>query len=66
MNDPRYFRNNNSVAESDTFINKRETTARFKLPLGDYIIIPSTFEPGEEGDFLLRVFAEGRLVQLIV
>nr|XP_029708160.1 calpain-A-like isoform X6 [Aedes albopictus] len=53
-----FFKYNASVARSPAFINLREVSCRFKLPPGDYLIVPSTFEPNEEGEFLIRVFSE--------
>lgn len=35
-----------------------QVCCRFRLPAGAYLIVPSTFEPNEEGEFLLRVFSE--------
>ncbi|XP_014259622.1 calpain-A isoform X3 [Cimex lectularius] len=53
-----FFKYNASVARSPSFINLREVSCRFKLPQGTYCIVPSTFDPNEEGEFLLRVFTE--------
>ncbi|XP_068898276.1 calpain-A-like isoform X5 [Tenebrio molitor] len=56
--DLNFFKYNASVARSPSFINLREVSCRFKLPRGTYCIVPSTFDPNEEGEFLLRVFSE--------
>ncbi|XP_062858470.1 calpain-3b isoform X2 [Trichomycterus rosablanca] len=53
-----FFLYNASAARSKTYINLREVTERFCLSPGEYVIIPSTYEPHEESDFLLRVFSE--------
>ncbi|KAH0545672.1 hypothetical protein KQX54_002269 [Cotesia glomerata] len=58
--DMNFFKYNASVARSPSFINLREVTCRFKLPPGSYCIVPSTFDPNEEGEFLLRVFSENK------
>ncbi|XP_040195924.1 calpain-5 [Rana temporaria] len=43
---------------SSVYINSRSVFFRSELKEGRYVIIPTTFEPGETGDFLLRVFSD--------
>ncbi|XP_045717628.1 calpain-9 isoform X1 [Phyllostomus hastatus] len=57
-----FFRYHASRARSKTFVNLREVSDRFKLPPGEYILIPSTFEPHQEADFCLRIFSEKKAV----
>lgn len=47
-----------SIARSHSYVNMRGNSRRFKFPPGKYVIIPSTFDPGEEGEFLIRVISE--------
>lgn len=56
--DLAFFKFNPSAARSHTFINSREVTTRFNLPPGTYCVVPSTFEPNQTGEFLLRIFTE--------
>lgn len=56
--DTNFFKYNASTARSPTFINLREISSRFSLPPGTYCIVPSTFDPNDQGEFLLRVFSE--------
>ncbi|GAA6085324.1 calpain-3b, partial [Tachysurus ichikawai] len=53
-----FFLYNASKARCKSYINLREVTERFCLLPGEYAIVPSTFEPHKESDFLLRVFSE--------
>lgn len=56
--DKNFFLSHAQTARSETFINLREVSSRFKLPPGEYLIVPSTFEPHQNGDFCIRVFSE--------
>uniref|UniRef100_A0A5F9DW49 Calpain 9 n=1 Tax=Oryctolagus cuniculus TaxID=9986 RepID=A0A5F9DW49_RABIT len=60
--DKDFFKYHASQARSKTFINLREVSGRFRLPPGDYILIPSTFEPHQEADFCLRIFSEKKAI----
>ncbi|XP_035672560.1 calpain-9-like isoform X3 [Branchiostoma floridae] len=46
------------VASSGSYINYRERSEHFKVTPGEYIVLPTTFNPNEEGEFILRVFTE--------
>lgn len=43
---------------SSTFINSRSVFLRQSLPNGRYIIIPTTFDPAIESEFLLRIYSD--------
>ncbi|XP_057699737.1 calpain-2 catalytic subunit-like [Corythoichthys intestinalis] len=58
--DKNFFLTHAQTARSETFINLREVSTRFKLPPGEYLVVPSTFEPHLNGDFCIRVFSEKR------
>ena len=45
-------------AGSSIFINAREVFTKLELDPGRYVIVPSTFDPNSEGEFMLRIFTE--------
>ncbi|ETN80710.1 calpain family cysteine protease [Necator americanus] len=49
------------TARTRVFINMREVTCRFRVPAGSYIILPCTFDPNCDGEFLLRIYVNGKL-----
>ncbi|XP_067115997.1 calpain-9 isoform X1 [Osmerus mordax] len=53
-----FFRYNGSKARSRTYINMREVSERFTLPPGNYLLVPTTFQPHHEADFLIRIYSE--------
>jgi hypothetical protein len=42
------------LAKTEQYINLREVSLSLALGQGEYVVIPSTFARGEEGEFLLR------------
>ncbi|KAM6460875.1 calpain-8-like isoform 2-T3 [Liasis olivaceus] len=54
----KFFSTNRPVAHSDPYVNLREVSNRFHVPQGEYLIVPSTFQPFKDGQFCLRIFSE--------
>lgn len=48
------------------FTNTREVTIKLKVLPGSYLIVPSTFNPGEEGQFIIRCFTETLIQEALV
>ncbi|KAK7133097.1 hypothetical protein R3I94_015100 [Phoxinus phoxinus] len=61
-----FFLYNSSIARSKSYVNIREATERFCLKPGEYVIIPSTFDPHKESEFLLRVFSENKSTSEVI
>ncbi|NXU04577.1 CAN8 protein, partial [Buphagus erythrorhynchus] len=55
-----FFARHQPAARTASYVNLREVSSRMTLPRGQYLIVPSTFEPYKNGEFCLRVFAEKR------
>ncbi|KAK9411957.1 calpain-14 [Crotalus adamanteus] len=53
---PSFFIWNARLGQS-LFVNNREVTQDFRLPPGMYVVVPSTLEPHQESEFILRVFS---------
>jgi len=54
-----YFRSNRSLLNSQ-YTNSRHVTHRSGLESGAYMILPTTFEPGQEATFTFRVLSHGQ------
>ncbi|XP_063062016.1 calpain-2 catalytic subunit-like [Engraulis encrasicolus] len=56
--DQRFFLSHAQRARSETYIDLREVVTRFRLPPGEYLVVPSTHKPDLDADFYMRVFTE--------
>lgn len=56
--DPKFFEKNKSVINYIDHVRRREYTRRLTVDPGIYCIVPNTHDKDQEGQFLLRVFAE--------
>ncbi|XP_019405117.1 PREDICTED: calpain-14 [Crocodylus porosus] len=54
---PEFFTRNQAMNKVHVFLNDREVTRDYRLHPGFYVIIPSTLEPHQESEFILRVFS---------
>lgn len=61
-----FFQGHRPSACSKTYTNLREVSDRVQLPPGEYLVVPSTFEPFKDGDFCLRVFTERKAEAMCV
>ncbi|XP_035696680.1 calpain-9-like isoform X1 [Branchiostoma floridae] len=52
---PDFFSSHASVARSAEYVSLRQVARRVRLPAAEYIIVPSTYDPHEDGLFSLRV-----------
>ena len=56
-----FFQSTQAIGTSGSYINYREVFGRFSLTKGSYIIIPATFLPNTEAEFLLRIFSQEKI-----
>ena len=56
-----YFQSTQAIGTSGSYINYREVFGRFTLMKGSYVVIPATFLPNIEAEFLLRIFSQEKI-----
>ncbi|NXP44002.1 CAN14 protein, partial [Heliornis fulica] len=60
---PVFFARHQRVNKHQVFLDEREVTHDFHLEPGDYVIVPSTLEPHQESEFILRVFSRKHVLR---
>ncbi|OCT79502.1 hypothetical protein XELAEV_18026312mg [Xenopus laevis] len=61
----KFFRTQRPINNKCVFINEREVTQDYHLMPGSYVIVPSTAEPNQECEFILRVFSRKHLLRIL-
>ncbi|XP_073454171.1 calpain-1 catalytic subunit-like isoform X1 [Aquarana catesbeiana] len=56
--DRAFFSRNRPVCDTGEPQNSRGVTMRIRLPAGEYVIVPSTYDANQESDFYIRVCCE--------
>ena len=54
----RHLGNLQLIADVRSDVESREITRRFDLDLGCYLMVPYTYQAGQEGEFLARILCE--------
>jgi calpain, invertebrate len=57
-----FFKYNAATVGTPQYCNIRGMNCRLRLTPGNYLIVPSTYKPDEEGEFIIRVFSESKHV----
>ncbi|OXB59831.1 hypothetical protein ASZ78_014479 [Callipepla squamata] len=60
---PAFFTRHQPVNKHEVFLDEREVTRDFHLEPGVYVVVPSTLEPQQESEFLLRVFSRKHVLR---
>nr|XP_025950487.1 calpain-14 [Dromaius novaehollandiae] len=60
---PAFFTWHQPVNKHQLFVDEREVTRDFHLEPGAYVIVPSTLEPQQESEFILRVFSRKHVLR---
>ncbi|NWZ38845.1 CAN14 protein, partial [Brachypodius atriceps] len=61
---PRFFTRHQPVNKHQVFLDEREVTHDFHLEPCVYVIVPSTLEPQQESEFILRVFSRKHILRI--
>lgn len=60
---PPAFFSRHQPNKHQVFLDEREVTQDFHLEPGAYVIVPSTLQPQQESEFILRVFSRKHVLR---